>query len=383
MHRLRVRYIIEFFIHLLFWAGVYYALSALTTTSFNMVVRTTSNGVEAVDAITTLNHSWIVLLFLMILFYSNTFWLFKKVLRYKKPLPRVAVIAGWFILLFFMNYWVVNWSLFKPGKMHFAQKIESLRPTQPRLVTPMPPPPTFSTDWPHKQISMALIFLAILAIAIAQFFIKEWVRNDLTRSQAEAHQLATEIRFLRSQVNPHFLFNTLNNLFSMAQKKGNDELADGISKLSGMMRYMLYESNTGKVQLTKEIEYLKNCIALNKLRYADSEVTVTFNHPTHTANIQIAPMLLIPFVENAFKHGVSIGHRSYIAITITTNEDKLIFACENTDHSNIKKPEEEEGSGIGLTNVKRQLELMYPEKHELQTQPKDGKYLVHLQIDLA
>jgi two-component system LytT family sensor kinase len=367
MRRLRVRYIIEFFIHALFWAGVYYALTALTTTSFNMMIRTGPNGIQQVAAKTTLADSWIVLLFLMVLFYSNTLWLFKKVLRYKKALPRVAVIAGWFILIFLLNYWVVNRSIPKPGKMHFTS-------------APMPPP-ILRTDWPHQQISMALVFLAILAVAIAQFFIKEWIRNDLTRSHAEAQQLAIEIRFLRSQVNPHFLFNTLNNLFSMAQKKGNDELADGISKLSGMMRYMLYESNTGKVSLTKEIDYLKSCIALNKLRYADSEVTVTFNHPTHT-DIQIAPMLFIPFVENAFKYGVSIGHRSYIAINIVANEDKLLFACENTDYSHIRKPEEE-GSGIGLTNVKRQLELMYPGKHELRTGPETGKYSVHLQIDLA
>ena len=201
----------------------------------------------------------------------------------------------------------------------------------------------------------------------------------------EAHQLSTELKFLRSQVNPHFLFNTLNNLFSMAQRKGNDELADGISKLSGMMRYMLYESNTERVYLQKEIEYLKSCIALSKLRYADSEAVVSFSHPgaAAIADIQIAPMLFIPFLENAFKHGVSIGQPSAITVTIDVDADekKLIFVCENTDHSVVRDLEEEDG-GIGLANVRRRLELVYPGKHALDTRLEDGKYSVLLKIDL-
>jgi two-component system LytT family sensor kinase len=104
-------------------------------------------------------------------------------------------------------------------------------------------------------------------------------KSELIQTQLQANQLSTEIKFLKSQINPHFLFNTLNNLFSMAQGKGNDELADGISKLSGMMRYMLYDSNEESVPLSKEITYLEECITLNKLRYADEEVIITFDHP--------------------------------------------------------------------------------------------------------
>jgi sensor histidine kinase YesM len=236
----------------------------------------------------------------------------------------------------------------------------------------------------QMQLVMAGIFLSILGIAVAYFFIKEWVRNDLRRSQAEAQQLSTEIRLLRSQVNPHFLFNTLNNLFSMAKRRGQEELADGISKLSGMMRYMIYESNTDTVPLQREIAYLEDCIALNKLRYADSEVSVLFHHPAPavTARISIAPMLLIPFLENAFKHGVSIGHRSRITMDISVVQKKLIFICENTDHSAVKKLEEEKG-GIGLENVRRRLELVYPGRYELFAAPEAGIFIVNLQIELA
>jgi len=152
-----------------------------------------------------------------------------------------------------------------------------------------------------------------------------------------------------------------------------------------MMRYMLYESNTERVYLQKEIEYLKSCIALSKLRYADSEAVVSFSHPgaAAIADIQIAPMLFIPFLENAFKHGVSIGQPSAITVTIDVDADekKLIFVCENTDHSVVCDLEEEDG-GIGLANVRRRLELVYPGKHALDTRLEDGKYSVLLKIDL-
>jgi LytS/YehU family sensor histidine kinase len=167
----------------------------------------------------------------------------------------------------------------------------------------------------------------------------------------------------------------------MAQEKGNDELADGISKLSGMMRYMIYDSNANGVPLNKEIAYLEDCITLNKLRYADDEVKVIFDHPAQTGNAAIAPMLFIPFVENAFKHGVSIGQTSDINIAIVLSDHRLIFTCINPKYSSIKKMEDEK-SGIGLENVKRRLDLLYPNKHNLQISEDEGKYIVKLEIDL-
>jgi two-component system LytT family sensor kinase len=194
--------------------------------------------------------------------------------------------------------------------------------------------------------------------------------------------LSTEIKFLKSQINPHFLFNTLNNLFSMAQAKGNDELADGISKLSGMMRYMLYDSNAESVLLGTEIAYLEECITLNKLRYADEEVTVIFDHPAQANGITIAPMLFIPFVENAFKYGVAIGQKTSVKISITVSAQNLTFTCENTNFSAIKQLNMEK-SGIGLENVKRRLQLLYPGKHHLQITNTDEKFIVNLEINLA
>lgn len=229
---------------------------------------------------------------------------------------------------------------------------------------------------------MLFVFLAVAGLSIAYFFLKEWSRNELVRNQLEANQLSTEIKFLKSQINPHFLFNTLNNLFSMAQSKENDELADGISKLSGMMRYMIYESNAEFVPLAQEMEYLKNCIVLNKLRYADEEAKVVFNFPEYEHELLIAPMLFIPFVENAFKHGVQIGRKSEINISISeTGKNRIEFFCENINYSFVNKMDDN-NSGIGLENVKRRLELVYPGKHELTIKSEGDKYSITLKIDL-
>jgi two-component system LytT family sensor kinase len=417
MRRSRAKYFIEIIIHALFWLGVYYALRALTASSYSMVIDHGNGGIERIDGRLLFPYSGVVLGSLMLLFYGSVFWLFRKVIRFKNDLWRVAVISGWFIFLFAANYLLIR-TLIGPSKgghfpenmaLHGARSDTALRESRQYKVffdsrsdtalqgarsdtglrTPPPPPPPRlehlpADNWLPMQLIMAVVFLSILAIAAAYFFIKEWIRNDLVRSQAETQQLDTEIRLLRSQVNPHFLFNTLNNLFSMAQKRGHEELADSISKLSGMMRYMIYESNTDRVPLQREVVYLEDCIALNKLRYADSEVVVSFRHPAPAvaAGISIAPMLFVPFLENAFKHGVSIGSHASISLDIRVEQKKLIFTCENTDYSSVKKLEEEKG-GIGLENVRRRLELLYPGRHALRTGAAEGKYTVNLQIELA
>ena len=413
MRRNRIKYVIEIIIHALFWLGVFYALKAITASSYSMVVEHGNRAFERMDMRLLFPYPGIVLASLMGLFYSNTFWLFKKVIRLKKPSSRVALIGGWLLLFFAGNFLLIRMLVGPSKSFPQAQKSAFLiaRLDTPRLNPPphsavritlpdtaflmprpdlhMPGPPTpfgesSGDNWERMQPVIALVFLAILAIAAAYFFIKEWVRNDLTRSEAQSQHLQTELRLLRSQVNPHFLFNTLNNLFSMAQKNGHDELAGSIAKLSGMMRYMIYESNTDTVPLQREIIYLEDCIALNKLRYADSEVSVSFGHPAPaiTAAISIAPMLFVPFLENAFKHGVSIGSHARIDMDISIVQKKLTFVCVNADFSGVKKLGEEKG-GIGLGNVRRRLQLLYPGRHALRAGAEGGKYFINLQIDLA
>jgi two-component system, LytTR family, sensor kinase len=396
---------IEILLHLVFWAGVFFVLTSLNSSHIHVLVKLPRGGIIARDQIEEgpiSPYVYIILVFLAILFYGNVFWVFPKVIRYKNGIARVAICAGWLTIIFGVNYILVG-PLFDranpvPELPHAIVPFNRDAEVQEDLAKPIitndnvhhlhidPRIENINfniSDWLHIQPVIILAFLVIEGIAIGYFFLKEWAKSELIQTQLEANQLSTEIKFLKSQINPHFLFNTLNNLFSMAQGKGNDELADGISKLSGMMRYMLYDSNEESVPLSKEITYLEECITLNKLRYADEEVIITFDQAGEFADIRIAPMLFIPFVENAFKHGVAIGQRAAIQIAIVVfSSKKLIFNCVNTDYSIIRKMEMEI-SGIGLENVKRRLELVYPGKHRLIINKEEGKFMVKLEIDLS
>jgi len=385
---------IEIVLHLVFWAGVFYVLTSLDRSHIHVWAKSAHIVRDQVLESAISSYIYIILIFLVALFYGNAFWVFPKVIRYKKSIARVIICLIWFTTIFGSNYFIVG-PLFdqaNPVPEPPAFLLRATRDTAHAVMT-LDHPPNYSrsnpdeisfmiNSWLHLQPVILFAFLVIQGLSIAYFFLKAWARGELIQTQLQANQLSTEIKFLKSQINPHFLFNTLNNLFSMAQGKGNDELADGISKLSGMMRYMLYDSNEERVPLSKEITYLEECITLNKLRYADEEVIITFDHTGQTADISIAPMLFIPFVENAFKYGVAIGQRAAIQILIAVSGEKLTFTCVNTDYSFIKKMEMEI-SGIGLENVRRRLELVYPDKHRLKINNEDGKFMVNLEIDLS
>jgi hypothetical protein len=379
----------------MFWAGVFYVLTSLDSSHIHVLARSSFIGFFARDQYlgkTISTYVYIILIFLALLFYGNICWILPRVIRYKKGIVRLALFSGWFMVVFAANYLIAGpfFNQDNPTPEQVPAHFTPNRDIRLKAITiddapPHPPEDAISfiiRDWLHIQPVILLAFLVIEGIAIAYFFLKEWSRGELIHAQLQANHLNTEIKFLKSQINPHFLFNTLNNLFSMAQDKENDELADGISKLSGMMRYMLYDSNEESVPLSKEITYLRQCITLNKLRYAADEVVVTFDHPRTAADINIAPMLFIPFVENAFKYGVAIGQRAEIQIAIIVSDEKMYFNCVNTDFSFIKKMDMEI-SGIGLENVKRRLELVYPRKHRLNINKEDGKFSVKLEIDLS
>lgn len=382
---------LEILLHLLFWAGVFYVLTSLDT---RHILMPRKGPLMVSDQFRHTPYVYCILIFLAALFYGNILWVFKKAISFRNIAVRLAVCLLWFALVFGGNYLIAgpmfnkaNKTVEAPGNTQAFQKdheikqdvVLSIQPDHPK-----PPPSSVNfmvTSWNHLQPVILLAFLVILGISIAYFFLKEWTKSELIQTQLRADRLSNEVKFLKSQINPHFLFNTLNNLFSMAQARGNEELADGIHKLSGMMSYMLYDSNADTVPLSTEITYLEECITLNKLRYADDEVVVKFDHPSGS-NISIAPMLFIPFVENAFKHGTSIGQATSIEISIELAGKKLLFSCINDNYSNIKKMEIEKG-GIGLENVKRRLALLYPGNHQLQTKEADKKYMITLEINLA
>ena len=227
------------------------------------------------------------------------------------------------------------------------------------------------------------IFISHLAVGTGSTMVKiaaDWTRNTRERQQLEAENLQSELRFLRSQVNPHFLFNTLNSLYALTLKK-SDRAPETVLKLSSMMRYMLYESNARHVPLEKEVDYVRDYLALEQLRHGEG-ADIEFTVDGEIERQQIAPMLFITFVENAFKHGLArVLGKGYVHIVLLIEGDEVRFHIENAKPT-VDDRDDGPG-GIGLINVQRRLELLYPEQHELHTLETADTYSVDLYLDLS
>lgn len=228
-----------------------------------------------------------------------------------------------------------------------------------------------------------VVYLLLLSLATGYWFIKQWYKAEQLRQNLEKEKLVTELHFLKSQINPHFLFNTLNNLFSMAQANKDESTASGIAKLSGLMRYMLYDSNSERVELKKEVDYIQQFVELQQLRVGEGDsIWISFHLDGMISNQKIAPMLLIPFVENAFKHGINPMKESIIQFRLKVDQNKLSFHCKNTIHRSIKSIHDRE-SGIGLENVKKRLELLYPGEYQLAIKEDKGYFVTDLKLVLG
>ncbi|MBI1783299.1 MAG: histidine kinase [Sphingobacteriales bacterium] len=222
-------------------------------------------------------------------------------------------------------------------------------------------------------------FLFILAGSTAYRMIKDRTRADRVAREKENENLKTELSLLRSQASPHFMFNVLNNMVALARKK-SDLLEPALLKFSLLMRYMLYETDEDKVPLEKEIEYLQSYIDLQQLRFGKN-VAIEVNMQNNDVNYEIEPMLLIPFVENAFKHGTGMIEEAHIGIDLKTENGILIFVVKNKyNHASIEI--KDKTSGIGLNNVKRRLNLLYGDKQKLQITKKDNWFTVSLNLNL-
>ncbi|WP_116106617.1 sensor histidine kinase [Lewinella sp. IMCC34191] len=239
-------------------------------------------------------------------------------------------------------------------------------------------------DWMYSSrfaINVLMsVFFAVACVGLLRF-VEDYFELEARRKELANQQLTSELQFLRAQVNPHFLFNTLNNLYYLAVNN-SQRTPEVIAKLSGMMRYMIYESNHENVPLDREIEYIENYLSLERLRLEEN-VPITFEVEGTTAGVRIAPLILITFLENAFKHGVSSSATApWITVHLEADRSELVYRVANgklSDDSKVLKNK----SGIGLQNVKRRLELSYPGHHYLRISDTDERYEVILKLDLA
>ncbi len=208
--------------------------------------------------------------------------------------------------------------------------------------------------------------------------------EEIYELQAKLGRSNANFDFLRSQINPHFLFNALNTIYGTAIQEKAERTSEGIEKLGDMMRFMLQENMQEKISLTREIEYLVNYISLQKLRTDTSpDIRIQSDIQQGVHNVQIPPMLLIPFVENAFKHGISFREPSHINIILEMKGKTLNFDVYNSKHVKKDNDPEKNRSGIGLTNVKQRLQLTYPNRHELIIRETQKEFFIHLTIQLS
>ena len=225
--------------------------------------------------------------------------------------------------------------------------------------------------------ALDLLFVASLVVIIK--FIQKQIQNDKHTKELQQQQLKSELQYLKHQLQPHFFFNTLNNLYGMILSNDR-KAADVVIKLSEIMNYMLYESDGKFIPLQKEVLNLRNYIELEKIRYGN-KVDVSFDIVGNIEGKMIAPLILISFVENAFKHGAAKNHReSWITILLEINEKMISFQLENNfSDDEVLEKHTTINSGIGLNNVKKRLDLIYPDEHDLDIKKSDT-YLTSLKI---
>lgn len=230
-----------------------------------------------------------------------------------------------------------------------------------------------------KRFLYALLdILPIIAIVATIKLLRSHLANQERERALEKAQLTAELNYLKAQTNPHFLFNTLNNIYALARKK-SELTAPVVMQLSKILRYMLYECAVEKVPISKEIQVIEDYLALEKLRYND-RLEVDFEKEIDGSVSEIAPLLLLPFIENAFKHGVdSTRFETWVKIRLAVKNGQLNFKVANAKEGKVI----ENDQGIGLKNIRRQLALIYPEKHQLAVKETDRSYEIVLNLNLS
>lgn len=230
---------------------------------------------------------------------------------------------------------------------------------------------------------LSVFYLGSFLIAGISFIIKittDWGKQLGRQHELETRAMQSELNLLKSQINPHFLFNTLNSLYAMSLKK-SDDAPEIVIRLSEMMRYMLYECNVKQVPLSKEIMYIENYLFLEKLRHKNTDIRFTVEGDP--GNLQISPLLFMAFIENAFKHGAGnhLGE-GFVHIQMLIQDEEVNMFIENSKTETHPTQEHKRSGGIGLANVKRRLTLLYPDAFNLEVKDEPVSYGVNLWLNL-
>ena len=310
---------------------------------------------------------------------------FDLMLQYTPSLP-VDIVATYFTV-----YGLYKWFLFKRRYVLFALALAgsaAILIVAQRAIYYLVTYPVFLPEVKPRYSFIQInwfgaftnIYLVVAVVSVIKLFKISQQQQENAR-ELDRQKVEAEIKFLKSQVHPHFLFNTLNNLYALTLDK-SDKAPEIVLKLSELLNYMLYECNEPYVLITKEVQLINNYLSLERIRYGD-HLEVEFQVTGEIAGKRLAPMLLLPFVENAFKHGVSkLRKNAHVRIALDINGDNLIFSVRNS--RSLLPGDDISGytEGIGLKNVQRRLELMYPDNHQLGIEQTEDDFSIHLKIIL-
>ncbi|MCC9136098.1 sensor histidine kinase [Pontibacter silvestris] len=323
------------------------------------------------------------------LFYFHTYLLVPYFFFQKKYVSYAAVILVLFIAVFFLRPFdnLIARSIHRPaaGNPGPPREMDVHRPhNTDKMAYPVPPPRRGPQGMPppdfNVQIDIVsiLLFVMVMALSLALESTRHLRMTEKRAIRAEADKANAELSTLKAQVNPHFLFNTLNNIYSLAVTH-DDNTAASIMKLSNIMRYVTDEVSEEYGSLAGEVACLSDFIDLQRLRLGE-KVQVNFTVSGQLKNKQIAPLLLMTFVENVFKHGISSHYDSPITIKIISKADSISFYCQNRIFVNNRSNER---TGIGIANTKERLRHLYPGKHQLEINTENGFFTVQLQLEVG
>jgi sensor histidine kinase YesM len=291
-------------------------------------------------------------------FYLNTEILLPKLLRAKGVIIYLVTLTGAIVFMLWVHEELFHWV--------YANFIH-------------PEGQGSGSGGPRRGGLMRMIFQLLFYAAIGTSYrlISDRMKEDEEIKEQENERLKSELSFLRSQISPHFMFNVLNSVVSLSRRKP-EMVEPVVVKLSELMRYMIYETNDSIVPISKELAYLESYIDLQRIRFGD-DIQINFTHELGPTSSSIEPMLLIPFVENAFKHGVGFIENPTIEIELKDSAKELTFHVSNKKGATLNE-KKDESSGIGLANVNRRLELLYPSNHELVIKETDSEFEITLTI---
>lgn len=317
-------------------------------------------------AIFWINSYYYQLVFMMVAFYVNYLVIVPRFFFLQRKIYFFGVILLFAILLLLTSQYLYN-----------LLQIESLKPENIHLGNTIR---RYRTLGIHpKLVDNFFLMLVVLGFSSGMAIIQQFKKNEAKQKEIEKASVESELAFLKNQISPHFFFNSLNNIYALIAIDSS-KAQKSVEKLSGLMRYLIYDSDIKTVDVKKEFDFIRNYVDLMQQRLT-SRIKLIVTIDSDPPDAKIPPLLFIPFIENAFKHGISYRENSFITISIIADMHKIVFECTNSIPENKKELINTKG-GLGIVNIKKRLELIYGNLAKLKIHKDKNQYMVHLTIPL-